>query len=116
MKRDLELVRLLMLEIESKDGSFNSKDLEIDGYDLSEISYHLQLLIEAELVIGKRYTTGYFGVEKLSWDGCNFLDDARNESVWKNTMLTVKEKGGSVSFAILTQLLVSAAKQHFGLG
>jgi hypothetical protein len=31
-------------------------------------------------------------------------------------METVKEKGGSVSIALLTQLLISAAKQNLGLG
>jgi Hypothetical protein (DUF2513) len=105
-----------MLEIESKDGSFNSKNLDINGYDLSEINYNLQLLIDAGLVIGKRYTTGYFGVEKLSWDGHFFLDEARDESVWKKKVAIVKEKSGSLSFTLLTQILVSAAKQHFGLG
>jgi Hypothetical protein (DUF2513) len=119
MKRDLELVRLLMLEIESKDDRFDHTKLAIDGYDLSQIDYHLQLLIEAQFVIGrviKNFGGSIIKVEKLSWEGCNFLDDARNESVWKKTMATVKEKGGSVSFAVLTQLLISAAKQHFGLG
>jgi Hypothetical protein (DUF2513) len=85
MKRDLELVKLLMLEIESKDASFDSTDLKIDGYDLPQIKYHLDLLIEAKLVIGE--VTPLQGgditisVEKLSWEGCNFLDDARNKSV-----------------------------------
>jgi hypothetical protein len=120
MKRDYELIRLLMLEIESKDNPIDSKNIEINGYDLSQINFNLQLLIEAQLVIGD--VKEYYGennkaiiVERLSWEGCDFLDDARNESVWKKTMATVKEKGESVSFTVLIQLLISAAKQHFGL-
>jgi Hypothetical protein (DUF2513) len=127
MKRDLELVRKLMLAIELRaDNSYSmtndlKSELKIDDHSLDEVKCHLAWLIEAKLVDGKVFLGGGGGVSnvsirKLSWEGCNFLDDARNESVWKKTMATVKEKGGSVSFAILTQLLVSVSKQHFGLG
>ncbi len=121
MKRDLELIRQLMLSIESRDDvCFTGHDINIAGYNISQINRHLQWLCEANLVdgtVGMNAAGGISNViiSKLSWEGCNFLDDARNESVWKKTMATVKEKGGSVSFAVLTQLLVSAAKQHFGL-
>jgi Hypothetical protein (DUF2513) len=48
MKRDMELIRELMLAIESRDGDDNT-DLEPTGYDESQIDYHLELLIEAQL-------------------------------------------------------------------
>ncbi|PSB40887.1 DUF2513 domain-containing protein [Chamaesiphon polymorphus] len=120
MKRDLELIRQLMLAIESNGDDFDAESIEIDGYDSSQINYHLQLLIEAKLAVGEVHT--FFNsdrptilIEKLSWEGCNFLDDARNESVWQKTMEIVKDKGGSVSVGVLTQLLTSVAKQLVGL-
>jgi hypothetical protein len=120
MKRDLELIRQLMLAIELKDTRFSTESIEIDGYDSSQINYHLQLLVEAELAVGK--VLNYLGnerstivIEKLSWEGCNFLDDARNESVWQKTMEIVKDKGGSVSVGVLIQLLASVSKQLVGL-
>jgi Hypothetical protein (DUF2513) len=120
MKRDLELIRQLMLAIKLKDTRFSTESIEIDGYDSSQINYHLQLLVEAELAVGK--VLNYLGserptivIEKLSWEGCNFLDDARNESVWQKTMEIVKDKGGSVSVGVLIQLLASVAKQLVGL-
>ena len=125
MKRDMELIRELMLAIESKNNIFSFTNLDFEdistlGYTDSEIDYHLILLIEASLVNGKfqpqaGYDRRMIDIEKLSWDGHEFLDNARNESVWKETMKTVKEKGGSVAVGILTQLLASAAKQQFGL-
>jgi Hypothetical protein (DUF2513) len=119
MKRDLELIRQLMLAIELKDTRFSAESIEIDGYDSSQINYHLKLMIEAKLVDG-RVINQIFNqsttiIEKLSWEGCNFLDDARNESVWQKTMEIVKDKGGSVSVGVLTQLLASVAKQLVGL-
>jgi hypothetical protein len=121
MKRDFELVRKLMLAVESRDdGFFTGNDIDIEGYNLSQINRHLQWLCEANLIDGKATMDGEGNIanvimSKLSWEGCNFIENAQNESVWKKTMATVKEKGGSVSFAILTQLLVSYAKQHVGL-
>ncbi len=52
----------------------------------------------------------------MLWDGHEFLDNARNESIWKDAMKIVAEKGGSIAVGVLTQLLASIAKQQFGLG
>jgi hypothetical protein len=119
MKRDLELIRQLMLAIELRDTRFGAESIEIDGYDSSQINYHLELMIEAKLVdgivINQTFNRFAIIIEKLSWEGCNFLDDARNESVWQKTMEIVKDKGGSVSVGVLIQLLASVAKQLVGL-
>jgi Hypothetical protein (DUF2513) len=126
MKRDMELIRELMLAIESQDGDFNYESVKAIGYCEPQIEYNLDLLIEARLVIGEVHRfqgdplqggfSPIFVVARLSWDGHEFLDNARNEFVWKDTMKQVKEKGGGISIALLTQLLISVAKQHFGLG
>jgi Hypothetical protein (DUF2513) len=120
MKRDMELIRALMLSIESQDGDFNYESVKAIGYDEPQIEYHLDLLIEARLVVGEVHPLqgGYspiITVERLSWDGHEFLDNARNESIWKETVKIVKEKGGSVAVGVLTQILASVAKQQFGL-
>jgi Hypothetical protein (DUF2513) len=122
MQRDLELIRHLMLEIESKDDDiFTGDDIQIGNYNLSQINRHLQWLVEANLVDGKVSIDAGGGISnviisRLSWEGCSFLDNARNESVWKKTMETVKEKSGTISFTLFTQLLISVAKQNLGLG
>lgn len=121
MKRDMELIRELMLAIESQDGDFNYESIEALGYDEHQIDYHLELLIEEKLVGGEVHhlmggSSPIIQVDKLSWSGHEFLDNARNESVWKDTMKQVKERGEGISLAVLTQLLIAATKQHFGLG
>jgi Hypothetical protein (DUF2513) len=119
MKRDMELVRELMLAIESQDGD-NDTDFELAGYNESQIDYHLELLIEAQFVVGEVHHLqgGYrpvIRIGRLSWEGHEFLDNACNEPVWKKAMSIITEKGGSVSVGVLMQVLASAAKQHFGL-
>jgi Hypothetical protein (DUF2513) len=46
MKRDMELIRELMLAIESQDSYFNHESVKAIGYDEPQIDYHLELLIE----------------------------------------------------------------------
>jgi Hypothetical protein (DUF2513) len=120
MKRDMELIRELMLAIESQDSYFNHESVKAIGYDEPQIDYHLELLIEEKLVIGqvqrmREPLSPIILIEKLSWSGHEFLDNARNESVWEKTKTIVAEKGGSVSVGILTQVLTSVTKQLFGL-
>jgi Hypothetical protein (DUF2513) len=122
MKRDMELIRHLMLEVESQDSDFQYASLQKMGYTEAQIDYHLQLLIEEGLIDGEVIPlhgspdiSMTIVISKLSWKGHEFLDNARNESVWKETMKTVKEKGGSVAVGVLIQLLASEAKKHLGL-
>ena len=120
MKRDMELIRELMLEVESQDSDFKYDTLQSKGYTETQLDYHLELLIEEKLIDGEVHPlmgtrSPIITIEKLSWKGHEFLDNARNESVWKDTMKQVKEKGGGISIALLTQLLISVTKQHFGL-
>jgi hypothetical protein len=122
MKRDMELVRELMLAIESRnDTQYWAEDLEVSGdQDIAEIKGHLELLIDAgfiEATVNHDNGSGspYILIDKISWNGHEFLGNARNEPIWKKAMSIVTEKGGSVSAGVLMQVLASAAKQHFGL-
>ena len=52
MKRDMDLIRELMLTIESRDDTeYWAEDLEISGdRDIAEIKGHLQLLVDAGFI------------------------------------------------------------------
>ena len=102
MKRDMNLVRDIMLEIEdcsSIDGDpLQVSDLARVGteYDSDDILGHCELLIERGFVKGTILTTweGSDGlIESLTWDGTEFLDKIRRKTVWEKT----KERIGSSS-------------------
>jgi len=122
MKRDMELIRELMLAIESQDGyEYWAEKLEIsESWDISEIKYHLQLLndagcIKANIQHDNGSSNPYILIDRMSWNGHEFLDNTQNESVWKETVKIVKEKGGSMAIGVLTQVAAAVAKQHMGL-
>lgn len=44
----------------------------------------------------------------LTWQGHEFLDAVRNDTVWRKTMALVKEKGGSVPFDVVNPVRMRA--------
>ena len=98
MKRDMDLVRLILLEIEDKYRTTAIYDLAIDGYDTEMVAYHCKILYEAGLI--SDYKAQYagneiyvFGVGSLTWDGNDFLEKIRDDSQWKKVKETITKKG-----------------------
>jgi hypothetical protein len=120
MKRDMELVRKLVLMIEDGPNGYAPENLKIEGYSAEQVGYHAYLMINAGLAIGLE--TGEFGstspeamLTSLTWAGHEFAEAARDESRWKKAMAMVREKGGSVTISVLTQILTGLMKGAFGL-
>jgi DNA-binding transcriptional ArsR family regulator len=116
MKRDMELVRQVLLQTEQSTSVDDVIDLNIEGYSPQEISYHVKILFEAGLLdardCGDRREL--WKPRSLTWDGHEFLDAARNETVWKKTTEIVKDKGGSVPFEVLKDLLIKGVATLLG--
>jgi hypothetical protein len=118
MKRDMELVRQILLEIEEKGPPLGIVDLSIPGHDAEEVSFHVVLLRDAGLVEAQDLTTMHgFDVRprRLTWAGHEFLEAAKNDTVWNKAKEIVKEKGGAIPFEVLKALLVKLTSSLFGL-
>jgi hypothetical protein len=48
--------------------------------------------------------------------GHEFLDAACNETVWKKTTEIITDKGGSIPFEVLKDLLIKGVATLFGVG
>jgi hypothetical protein len=118
MKRDLDLVRKILFETERKPSPRGLVNLQIPGYSEEEVSYHVKLLADAGLIEAQDLSTmhGFSWQPKaLTWEGHEFLDAARNDTVWNRTKDEVKEKGGTVSFEVLKHLLIRGVSALFGV-
>lgn len=51
----------------------------------------------------------------MTWFGHEFLDAARNETVWKKAEERIKKSGVEVTVSILQDLLKELLKQSLGL-
>lgn len=121
MKRDLDLIREILLHIESGeqyDGSrefyySTPEDMGLSGCTPEEFVYHCTLLIEDGYIDGAA-TIVNIVVRRLTSRGHDFLDDIRDAGVWKQ----VKNRLGSlpgVALGIVAELAKSEIKKHLAL-
>jgi hypothetical protein len=104
MKRDLDLVRQLMLQIEALPASppVQYRAGEVEDPVLLK---HLEMLIAAGLVSGKiSQSHGSRGdvisISGLTWDGYEWVEMVRSQAVWNEIKTTLMERAGAVTFEL----------------
>lgn len=119
MKRDMDLVRSLLVEIEKLpfDGSFH--DVSVPGRSEEEISYHILLMKEAGLI----EATDLSSMDGVCWkpvrltnDGHEFLEAARNDNLWSNAKQRVISTAGDLTIEGLKIALSVLVRQALGAG
>ena len=123
MKRDMELIRAIMLAVESHEDGFAPQNLQIADYSEDEIGYHCYLIGNAGLAdvvdtthLGSSGPTA--DIARLTWQGHEFLDAARDDTIWNRTKERVAAAGKSfltIPVSVLTALLVDEGKRQLGL-
>lgn len=113
MKRDMDLIRKILLAIEAHSEPYRwDVPLTIQGYEEKDICYQVKLLLEAGLIEARIITAsgGKFScaVNILTWEGHEFMDASRDDSRWEKVKQLVAEKTGSLSFEVLKAGLVQA--------
>ncbi len=96
MKRDMELCRKILFEIEKKFISTTLYNLRIEGYDMDTVAYHCDLLYEASLISDCSIQYGddeiySFAVGSLTWEGHDFLDKISKDTVWNKTKEIIRD-------------------------
>jgi len=115
MKRDMDLVRKLLLAIEEKDERFTSESLEVFDYSSDEIDYHCAMLLEAGIIRGK--PIGTMGspdtclISGISFEGHEYLDSIRDNKVWSRVKDKSKKAGVTLTFDIVRDVAKTIAKE-----
>jgi hypothetical protein len=110
MKRDMELVREILLKLAESD-----KPLPLDALaserDRDLVAYHVGMLVdEVGFLRGINADTmsGRDWIElQLTWHGQDFLDSVRDPTVWEKTKDGAVKLGG-----VSLEMLVGIAKQY----
>lgn len=105
MKRDMDLVRTILLALADSDEPLRSTDLVTDEYSRDVIGYHFLILDEAGLIMANVKAADndpyYIAVaSRLTWEGNDFLDTVRDESIWKRVRSTIGKITGGASFEV----------------
>jgi exonuclease V gamma subunit len=118
MKRDIDLIREILLALEDAPEFDAPLNLTIDGYDENEINYHAYLLDQAGLIKAFNFSADESSIWKashLTWSGHEFLAAAKDDTRWKKTKAIVAKHGGNATFEVIKTLLTEAVKgQIFG--
>lgn len=119
MKRDMDLVRDILRQVEEKSDGAGCGDMDFPGRSEEQVYYHIMILGEAKLLeVEDRSNFEHpmvFIPIRLTWQGHEFLDAIKNDTVWSKVKEAVKEKGGNIPFAVLSTLAVKIVAAHFGL-
>lgn len=118
MKRDMDLIRAMLLAIEADEHGFVSK-IEIPNYTQEQINYHAYLLGEAGLaniidMTCNESESPQALVRSLTWVGHEFLDSARENNIWNQAKDKIDKIGGA-TLPIWTALLTELIKKQIGL-
>lgn len=121
MQRDMELIRKILFKIEDTVNNTATFDLEIEGYTFEQVAYHCSLLYEGGYIhaYNPQYACGKvqaFSVSRLTWEGHEFLDKIREDTIWNKTKEAISNKGlpfvfdivKSVSSGIISGIVKSA--------
>jgi len=119
MKRDMDLVREIMLKIEALPAGppVLSRIGEVEDVVLLN---HLEMLIEAGLVRGKISRSqgsrgDVIGISTLTWEGHEWLDAVRDPRVWEEAKTTLLESGDSLSFELTRAVATRIQRMRVGL-
>jgi hypothetical protein len=114
MQRNMDLVRMILLRLESSPSGWAPNDLGIKSFPRDQIGYHSHIMLQEGLIEGHDITnTGSKGPEVLptglTWKGHEFLDLARDQDRWNRAKAVVARIGGapiSVWMKVLTDLMM----------
>lgn len=115
MRRNMDLVRALVLKLEELDMEPGSmvmvladeieSQFPVDDFTSSEILYHYHLIVEKGWADGGKYGLSHQGIyfRRLTSDGHDFADSVRDPQIWKATKEGALKAGG-FSLDLLSQL------------
>lgn len=115
MKRDMDLIRQILLDVEAKEDML-PRPFHVEGYPKEQVSYHVILLGEAGLIEARHMSTQQDVVPtaypvRLTWEGHEFLGAAKNDTAWQKAKLVFTDKAGGIAYAVLKEFLIQAMKQ-----
>ena len=116
MKRDMEVIRKVLLAIEEQYEDVAIYDLKVEDLGMKTIAYHCNLLYNAGYV--NDYKAQYveselysFGVSSLTWEGHEFLDKIRDDSIWNKTKEQIAKKGLPMVIDVVKDIATSVISE-----
>lgn len=122
MKRDMELIRSILLDIEERKPAYECWDPKpyLEGKDAAVVAEHMNLLISEGYLTGTvdyipQSNRCFFSALDLTWMGHEFLSLSRENRVWKVAKDKILDAGLAFSMPLLMEYLKNVAKKYLNL-
>jgi Hypothetical protein (DUF2513) len=120
VKRDMDLVRKILFALEEHEHGRAPRNFTVEGYGEELVGYHVHSMAQAGLV--RAIEDRAMGNPSprsipiaLTWQGHEFLEQTRNDTLWNKAKNHIKEKGVPMTLDLLKDVLGGLAKQMIGL-
>lgn len=118
MKRDMDVVRHILQDIEKVPaGHTITKVTPYPGLSPQEYIGHVDLLLDAGFLKGRVecYVTQRLQIDRITWQGLDFLQAMRDDTIWNKAKKHVMKEAGSWTFSLLMDYLKMEAARAIGL-
>ena len=123
MKRDLDLIRVILKDLEEAIPRETIDDTKYhDRYDGAVVRYNMNLLVNEGFVIKDRIQLSdrereisYINLKELTWKGNDFIKAAQDDSLWNKAKTEVIKPTASWTFDLLLEWLKAEARTKIGL-
>jgi hypothetical protein len=111
MKRDVDLCRQLLLDIEGRGSDCSVSVLRADAeHDVEHrVRYHLRLLVDAGYLKEIDRTPGGVPCVRLTDAGHELIELVRSESRWRDARQACHDRTGGLSLAVIRAILLDWA-------
>lgn len=121
MKRDLDLFRRILLDIEALPPGKSIDNLKYPEYEKEIVHEHIRLLKEASFIDANLYERGTpktvrkYHINRLLNQGYDFLEGSSNKTAWAMTKEHFIKPGVSFSLELVAEYLKLKIKETLGM-
>jgi Hypothetical protein (DUF2513) len=109
LKRDMDLIRNILLEIEEKESATSWVTISLEGYSDEQVNYHLDLLDQIGFLEVKK--TSPYMVRNLTMRGHDFLGSVRDDRMYADLKSRLGETVKSLPLSVVASVSVEIAKE-----
>ena len=106
MKRDMELIRKILITLEESEKTQGWTPLKFKGYSDDQISYQVKILAKQGIIEATDCSSmNNFAWEAkgLTWDGHDYIEAIRDDARWEKVKDWIKNAGKILTMETLKQ-------------
>ena len=115
MRRDMDLVREILQQIEAWPDAYGWIEFDLPDCSPEEVSHHVEIMAKFGLIEALDVSTKSgpnWKATKLTWNGHEFLEAARDDTIWQKAKSRMIERVGGMPFDLMLALLLETAKRQ----